>query len=495
MWFSVNCAKGDIQKSEEKRTISIQTTNESTPSREWSFKPTIFTLKLDIHMWWNRFKLFVKYNKIVEIDLQNCVATFLDDNCPSRFEFRVLKGQVDMFELEKQMVKMFGQQPASQTDAVAEFYNRKLLPGEDFGFCKKGHWGADCYLRKNQMNESSPKMREKFEQPTSQGNGKLCLHCGKPEQILSNQVINQIMFDKNIVGTLEMNSKPVCFLLDTGTVSTIVAKRIWDHCKTPDAALEPLGETLETCVGGPVKVIGIGKCSVKLISFESEVEIIVVDERLFTRVPDFEGDNSGTVEEPANIGTFGIKYRKGHENDNADALSRWLLEEENDVEVESTRDPRVVINNLVFQQTDFNEDQLEDDAIAELHNWIRKGARPDKCDKANSELFIYWCQFGRFKNFGRKVYRRYDKDESGKHYQYVVLVKDRTEVLKKVHNVPFSGHLGIDKTTDRIRHRFYSPKYLKDVAEYIQQCDQCALVQQTVPFDNMGHISSVTPDR
>ncbi|RNA13102.1 hypothetical protein BpHYR1_006665 [Brachionus plicatilis] len=41
-------------------------------------------------------------------------------------------------------------------------------------FCsKKGHWGADCYLRKNQMNESSPKMREQFEQPTSQGNGKL----------------------------------------------------------------------------------------------------------------------------------------------------------------------------------------------------------------------------------------------------------------------------------------------------------------------------------
>ncbi|RNA19877.1 hypothetical protein BpHYR1_041269 [Brachionus plicatilis] len=60
------------------------------------------------------------------------VATFLDDNCLSRFEFRVHKGPVDMFELEKQMVKMFGQQPASQTDAVAEFYNRKQLPGEDF---------------------------------------------------------------------------------------------------------------------------------------------------------------------------------------------------------------------------------------------------------------------------------------------------------------------------------------------------------------------------
>ncbi|RNA25398.1 zf-CCHC domain containing [Brachionus plicatilis] len=420
----------------------------------------------------------------MEVDLSNFVATFLDDDCLSRFEFRVPKVPVDMFELEKLMVKMFGQQPASQTDAVTEFYNRKQLPGENFRdfytnlwilarnafvytgnfeqsrydylvkerfitglsdkavfwrvdvsnpqtcseaydlvvqtyarlqilnrnqhnpigsekmgdketshletqklvswpdqidqynnpsgekvcfFCgKKGHWGADCYLRKNQMNESSPKMREQFEQPISQGNGKLCLHCGKPghliadcysrknqmklsmlgnknraEQSLSNQVINQIMFDKSIVRTLEMNSKPVSFLLDTGTVSTIVAKRIWDHCKTPDAALEPLDETLETCVGGPVKVIGKGKCSVKLISFESEVEIIVVDELVndcllgldvafkiadikdylecirsalsknsikiltcnFTKVPDIERNNYGTVEEPANIWT------------------------------------------------------------------------------------------------------------------------------------------------------------------------------------------------
>ncbi|RNA31426.1 hypothetical protein BpHYR1_021577 [Brachionus plicatilis] len=50
---------------------------------------------------------------------------------------------------------------------------------------KKGHWGADCYLRKNQMNESSPKRPEQFEQPTSQGNGKLCLHCGKPGHLIA----------------------------------------------------------------------------------------------------------------------------------------------------------------------------------------------------------------------------------------------------------------------------------------------------------------------
>ncbi|RMZ94206.1 hypothetical protein BpHYR1_009253, partial [Brachionus plicatilis] len=43
---------------EERRTTNNcnQKTNESTPSREWSFKPTILTPKQDIRTWWNRFR-------------------------------------------------------------------------------------------------------------------------------------------------------------------------------------------------------------------------------------------------------------------------------------------------------------------------------------------------------------------------------------------------------------------------------------------------------
>ncbi|RNA34588.1 hypothetical protein BpHYR1_019034 [Brachionus plicatilis] len=61
-------------------------------------------------------------------------------------------------------------------------------------------------------------------------------------------------------------------------VHAIVAKHLWDHCKIHGSVLEPLNETLETCVGGLVKVIGRGKFSSKSIEFESEVDIIVVDE-------------------------------------------------------------------------------------------------------------------------------------------------------------------------------------------------------------------------
>ncbi|RNA24990.1 hypothetical protein BpHYR1_014452 [Brachionus plicatilis] len=98
---SEESAKGDIQKSEEQRTIAIQTTNESTPSREWSFKPIIFTTKQDIRTWWNRFRLFVEINRVNGADLRNCLATFLDDDCLSRLEFRVPEGPTDIAFNEK----------------------------------------------------------------------------------------------------------------------------------------------------------------------------------------------------------------------------------------------------------------------------------------------------------------------------------------------------------------------------------------------------------
>ncbi|CAF0946333.1 unnamed protein product [Brachionus calyciflorus] len=269
-------------------------------------------------------------------DLRNCLASFMDDECLKRFEFRVPKGPTNLFELEKHMVKLFGWQPASQTDAVAEFYNRKQLPGEfdqskydylvkerfvtglnepsvfwrvdaakpqtcaeayDYArleilkrnkpnidqksvvdqtefkteqsfspkrpepyhqmnkattaehrrptchFCNKsGHIIADCYARKNQMKNMTL---------NNQGNS---------EPSVSNRVINRVMFDESIVN----------FLFDTGTIKTIVARPIWDECKTPDSVLQPLSNILETCVGGPVNVMGKGRCSVKINNFNDD---------------------------------------------------------------------------------------------------------------------------------------------------------------------------------------------------------------------------------
>ncbi|CAF1029860.1 unnamed protein product [Brachionus calyciflorus] len=125
---------------------------------------------------------------------------------------------------------------------------------------------------------------------------------------------------------------------------------------------------------------------------------------------------------------FDIEYRQGHENGNADALSRWLLEEE-ESETETFPDPGFVVNKVILQGVEFNENQLEDEAIAALYSWVRKGGRPVQCEKTDPELY----------------------EDDGIRFQYVVPKSDRQAVLKKVHDDPLGGHLGVDKTTDKLK--------------------------------------------
>ena len=48
-------AKTNPQENDKQKKNEVQITKESAPSKEWSFKPTIFTLKQDIRTWQNRF--------------------------------------------------------------------------------------------------------------------------------------------------------------------------------------------------------------------------------------------------------------------------------------------------------------------------------------------------------------------------------------------------------------------------------------------------------
>ena len=64
-----------------------------------------------------------------------------------------------------------------------------------------------------------------------------------------------------------------------------------------------------------------------------------------------------------------------------------------------------------------------------------------------------------------------------KHYPNPVVVVPLSlteEGLKGMHDSPFSGHLGITRTIDLIRHRFYWPGMRESVEEYINHCTICA---------------------
>ena len=68
-------------------------------------------------------------------------------------------------------------------------------------------------------------------------------------------------------------------------------------------------------------------------------------------------------------------------------------------------------------------------------------------------------------------------------------------ILKTLHDGPLGGHLGITRTEERIRKRFYWPNIRKTVTELLQLCQVCNQ-KNTPPHGNpapLGHISVSQP--
>ena len=59
--------------------------------------------------------------------------------------------------------------------------------------------------------------------------------------------------------------------------------------------------------------------------------------------------------------------------------------------------------------------------------------------------------------------------------------KCRAKVLELAHQIPLAGHLGRDKTADRLLYRFYWPTLYKDVGEYCRQCEVCQKTRSRKP--------------
>ena len=68
-----------------------------------------------------------------------------------------------------------------------------------------------------------------------------------------------------------------------------------------------------------------------------------------------------------------------------------------------------------------------------------------------------------------------DGDRDEQKWQLVVPSAYRTDVLKLAHNSPMGGHMGRQRTTDRILERFFWPNVYLDVAKHCQQCHDCQM--------------------
>ncbi|GFW90292.1 transposon Tf2-9 polyprotein [Trichonephila clavipes] len=83
-------------------------------------------------------------------------------------------------------------------------------------------------------------------------------------------------------------------------------------------------------------------------------------------------------------------------------------------------------------------------------------------------------------------------DPSGKQCLPVVPKKMRLEILHHFHDEPTAGHLGLVRTYDRIRKRFFWPRLFRTVRRYVIHCRECQR-RKVVPLKPPAALIPIPP--
>ena len=155
-----------------------------------------------------------------------------------------------------------------------------------------------------------------------------------------------------------------------------------------------------------------------------------------------------------------VIHRPGKQHQNADALSRLPVHRVNHLHENFDTD-----NLLSEQKTDTLTSQLLD--------YINKGILP-KSSKESKEVI----GFARHCHLGDNGILYHLWWPSGPHrndtrIQIFVPKSMITTVLNSCHDDLLSGHLGLLKTFNKVRSRFFWPGYYRDTKNWIDSCTQC----------------------
>ena len=172
--------------------------------------------------------------------------------------------------------------------------------------------------------------------------------------------------------------------------------------------------------------------------------------------------------------TSAMKKRQDHEIDNVRA---------DEIDMSDT------FLSKVFENSDANDNQSsfsKSSLIREQQNdpvrYLRFSKSSDEMDAAGAPV----CYFIKNGVLMRK-WRPPDvsaNEEWAFRYQIIIPKSYQSEILSLAHDTPLSGHLGINKTLQKVTTHFYWPGVRKDVVQFCKTCHTCQIVgkpNQVIP--------------
>lgn len=150
---------------------------------------------------------------------------------------------------------------------------------------------------------------------------------------------------------------------------------------------------------------------------------------------------------------YSVVYKTGRLHQDADCLSRHPVDPP---DVSMAGIPVTVLSLSAFD--DIGAEQRRDDFLKNLIQRLTS-TTPDP------SLRMFELHDG--------ILYRCNMRPDGPDRLLVVPSHLRRTVLAQLHDVPTAGHLGVSRTYDRVRRRFFWPGLYRDVCRYIAACDLC----------------------
>ena len=183
---------------------------------------------------------------------------------------------------------------------------------------------------------------------------------------------------------------------------------------------------------------------------------------------------------------FEIFHRPGRKHTNADALSRLPCHQcTKDTQYSSCpAEEQVAAIELLPFFPDIRGQQLNDEVVGLVMRAKENESKPSEgtiraMNPHARRLFQLWDQLLIKQGC---LYRAYVRSVDGSNLLQLVIPKSlRNNILKDLHEGVVGGHLGEDKTLDRVRERFYWPGYNADVCQWVKTCGSCAARKTPAP--------------
>ena len=151
----------------------------------------------------------------------------------------------------------------------------------------------------------------------------------------------------------------------------------------------------------------------------------------------------------------------------------------------SSSHPDPSLNLKCMATSDWMKDQAEDQVIGDIIRWYKGRELHKGKDSDSPEMKQFLKQIGKLLLRNRILYCKNDTQETDcpdrNIMQLVLPTTFRIQALKGCHDD--LGHLGIERTLDLLRDRFYWTGMTEDVTRHIRQCERC--LPNRAPMENV----------